>query len=239
MRLLSVLPGLFVIQLALAPASSFAQIETRKVSFPTGKSGTNISSSIKGRQTIDYTVSAKAGQEMHVTLNSKNTALYFNVLPPGSADQAIFIGSTEGNKFGGTLSVDGVYKIRVYLMASAARRNESANFGLSISATGSSSGDAKVAGTNYNATGKVQAAVGTGKKGSAMADFGVIRNADGSAELHLKVSGGYQQKVKFVRGEWSCISCTGLKYTKKGDEWELILNDYERYYIPDAVITGG
>jgi hypothetical protein len=239
MRSLTVLPVVLFTQLALAPVLGFAQIETRKVSFPTGKSSTNISSSIKGQKTIDYTVSAKAGQEMQVSLNSKHTALYFNVLPPGSTGEAIFIGSTEGNKFGGTLSADGAYKIRVYLMASAARRNESANFGLYISITGGSTGDAKVAGTPYHATGKVPAATGNAKKGSAMADFGVIRNSDGSAELHLKIPGGLQQKIKFERGEWTCQNCNGIKYTRQGDEWTVTLNDYERYYIPDAVITGG
>jgi hypothetical protein len=35
------------------------------------------------------------------------------------------------------------------------------------------------------------------------------------------------------------VSCTGIKYTKNGDEWTVTINDYERYYIPDAVITGG
>jgi hypothetical protein len=228
--------------LVLAPVLLFAQITTRKVSFPTGKSSTNISSSIKGEQTIDYTVSAKAGQEMKVTLTSKSTSLYFNVIPPGSTDEAIFIGSSEGNKFGGTLSADGVYKIRVYLMRSAARRNESANFGLYVSVAGNTSTDAKVHGTNYHATGEVQAATGTGKRGSTSAKFGVIRNADGTAELHLNLNGGLQQKVMFSKGEWKCLSeaCKKINYKRIGvDEWELIINDYEHYYIPDAVIIGG
>lgn len=230
-----------VTQLALVPALVSAQIQTKKVSFPAGKTSTYISGTIKGRQTVDYTLSVKEGQEMQVSLNSKNGALYFNVLPPGSNDEAIFVGSTEGNKYSGTTSMTGVYKIRVYLMASAARKNESANYGLTISvpAGGSGGGDAKVAGTSYNATGKVPAALGTAKKGSVQADFGVIRKSDGSAELHLKVPNGLQQKIKFERGEWTCLSCTGIKYTKNGDEWTVTINDYERYYIPDAVITGG
>lgn len=227
--------------MATIPILATAQIQTKKVSFPAGKSSTNISGTIKGRQTIDYTVSAKAGQQMIVTLNSKHGALYFNVLPPGSNDVAIFIGSTEGNKFEGSLPENGTYKIRVYLMASAARRNESANYGLAISVTGgtSSGGDAKVAGTPYHATGKVPAALGTAKKGSVQADFGVIRNSDGSADLHLKIPNGLQQKIRFERGEWTCPACTGIKYTKNGDEWTVTLNDYEHYYIPEAVITGG
>lgn len=226
--------------MAAIPFLSSAQTQTKKVTFPAGQTSTNVSGTIKGRQTIDYTVSAKEGQQMHVSLNTKHTALYFNVLPPGSNDEAIFIGSTEGNKFDGTLSATGTYKIRVYLMASAARRNESGNYGLAISVTGGGSGgDAKVAGTNYNATGKVPAALGTGARGSVQADFGVIRKSNGSAELHLKVPNGLQHKIKFERGEWSCLNCNSIKYTKNGDEWTVTINDYDRYYIPDAVITGG
>lgn len=239
MRLKSVLKAVVLIQLAVFPTLVSAQIQTKKVSFPAGQSSTKISGTIKGEQTIDYTVSAKANQQMSVSLTTKNTALYFNVLPPGSEGEAIFIGSTEGNKFTGTLNTDGVYKIRVYLMRSAARRNESGSYTLAIGVTGSGSGDAKVSGTPYHATGKVPAALGTAKKGSVQADFGVIRNSDGSAELHLKIPNGLQQKIKFERGEWSCISCNGIKYTKNADEWTVTLNDYERYYIPDAVITGG
>jgi hypothetical protein len=229
-----------IAQLALAPALVFAQIETKKVSFPAGKTSTSISGTIKGRQTIDYTVSAKAGQEMTVSLNSKHTALYFNILPPGSQGEAIYNSSTDGNKYTGTLPSDGVYKIRVYLMSSAARRNESGNFGLAIGIVGDKVGDAKVAGTPYHATGQVSASLGTEKRGSKTADFGVIRKSDGSAELHLKIPGGLQQKINFKGGEWTCQGCQNIKYTKNAaDEWTVTLNDYERYYIPDAVITGG
>lgn len=241
MKLYSLLRVILLVQMAVLSNLVFAQIETKKVTFPAGQSGTNISGTIKGRQTIDYAVSAKEGQEMQVSLNSKNKSLYFNVLPPGSTGEAIFVGSNEGVKFSGTLGMSGEYKIRVYLMSSAARRNESANFGLAISIKGGGSGggDAKVAGTPYHATGKVPAALGTAKKGSVQADFGVIRDGNGGAELHLKIPGGLQQKINFNRGEWTCQDCQNIKYTKNGDEWTVTLNDYERYYIPDAVITGG
>ncbi|MEW9838607.1 hypothetical protein [Mesorhizobium marinum] len=66
--------------------------------------------------------------------------VYFNVLPPGSNDEAIFIGSTEGNNFAGTLSVSGAYKIRVYQMRSTARRGERGRFNLAISIDPNSSG---------------------------------------------------------------------------------------------------
>ena len=76
---------------------------------------------------------------MNVTLKSNNLSNYFNVLPPGSNDVAMFVGSTGGNNWTGTLPADGDYKIRVYLMRNAARRNETANYTLTIGITNSAS----------------------------------------------------------------------------------------------------
>lgn len=119
----------------LASLISFAQIETRPVSFPKGKTSTTIKSSIKGDKTIDYVVNAKQGQTLSVKLTTANGANYFNVLPPGSNDVADFIGSTSGNSYSAKLSASGDWKIRVYLMRSAARRNESTKFTLNIGVT--------------------------------------------------------------------------------------------------------
>jgi hypothetical protein len=223
------------------PFFGISQITTKKVSFPAGKSSTTINAAIKGDQTIDYVVTANAGQVLNVKLTTKSTSLYFNVLPPGSNDEAIFIGSNEGNSFGRTLNTSGSYKIRVYLYRSAARKGVSANYSLSISAKGgasTSSSDAKVSGTNYNATGNLRAATGGN---STSATFGVIRSSGGKAEVHAKISGGLSRVFVFSQGEWSCKSenCK-LNFAKIGaDEWELIVNEYEKYYIPDAVIYGG
>ena len=131
----SILKPFWACLLILAPVFSWSQIETKKISFAAGKNDTNVSGTIKGQQTIDYTVQARGGQKMTVVLTTKHTALYFNVLPPGSNDAAIFIGSTEGNEYRATLPSDGLYKIRVYLMRSAARRNESGSYKLYVGVT--------------------------------------------------------------------------------------------------------
>jgi len=75
----------------------------------------------------------------------------------------MFIGSTEGNRFSGTLTASGRHTVQVYLMRNAARRNEVANYTINIGVTGAAaaaaaarpSHDALVAGTNYNATAEV------------------------------------------------------------------------------------
>lgn len=119
--------------LALAvPGVALGAPESRPVQFAKGTSAATIKGVIKGDATLDYTLRAKAGQTMRVALKSSNGSNYFNVLPPGSNDVAIFVGSTGGNAWTGALPADGEYRIRVYLMRSAARRGESASYTLTI-----------------------------------------------------------------------------------------------------------
>jgi hypothetical protein len=106
-------------------------IRQEPVHFAQGSSTAVRSGKIRGYQSVDYQVSARAGQTLVVTFTPSNRSAYFNVLPPGSME-AIFIGSTLGNHFKGELPVDGVYTIQVYLMRNAARRNESAGYTLEL-----------------------------------------------------------------------------------------------------------
>lgn len=230
--------NLFKIFIFILPYLTFAQIITKKVSFPLGKSSTIIQGVISGDQTIDYTVGANQGQKLNVTLTNKSNDSYFNVLPPGSQGEAIFIGQNDGNKCSIVLPSTGTYKIRVYQMRSAARRGEKASYSLSVSIPASSkSVDAKVSGTNYNATGELRAAIGSTSKS---AKFGVIR-LNGGAEVHATLPGKSKRIFVFSQGEWSCKSANcKLNFAKiSSDEWELIVNNSEKYYIPDAVIFGG
>ena len=104
--------------------------------FKKGASQATIKGHLKGRETIDYVLRARAGQTMTVNLKTSHTGAYFNVLPPGSDNEAIFIGQLAGSNFEGKLPKDGDYKIRVYLVRAAARRNESANYTLTVKITG-------------------------------------------------------------------------------------------------------
>ena len=62
-----------------------------------------------------------------------NGAAYFNVLPP-AGDEALFVGSgvARPEHFRAQLDKTGDYRIRVYLMRSAARRDESTDYTLKI-----------------------------------------------------------------------------------------------------------
>jgi len=112
-----------------------ASIDTRPVVFEPGRSGAMIESSVRGDRMVDYVVTGVAGQYMTVDIDSDHSANYFNVMAPGDRDQAVFTGSSEGRHFEGALAADGDYTIRVYLMRSAARRDEQANFTLNIAVT--------------------------------------------------------------------------------------------------------
>jgi hypothetical protein len=101
-------------------------IKVERISFAAGASSATVKGSISGDKIVDYKLGAKAGQTMSVTLKTSNPSSYFNVLPPGS-ESAVFIGSTSGNEWTGTLAADGEYTVRVYLMRTAARRNAKAS----------------------------------------------------------------------------------------------------------------
>ncbi len=90
-----------------------------------------VSGRVKGYTSVDYTVTGKAGQALTVVFSPNRRSAFFNVLPPGS-EQALFIGSTSGNRYAAWLPADGEYTVRVYLMRNAARRNESAKYSLAL-----------------------------------------------------------------------------------------------------------
>jgi hypothetical protein len=231
--------------LALAESA----IETRAVKFAKGATSATIKGSIKGYKIIDYKLGARAGQTMSVTLKASNAAMYFNVLPPGSKDVAVFVGSTSGDEWTGKLEADGEYTVRVYLMRSAARRNEVSSYTLTVGITGDAAGkaplgaapasDAKVKGTPYHATGQVPCAMGSAAPGSAQCDFGVIRGTPGNAEVHVTPPGGFKRVLTFLGDKVTADGGASVKAAKSGDLWTVDVNDYEHYRVPTAVITGG
>jgi hypothetical protein len=108
-------------------------IHSERVHFAKGANSAHVEGRIQGDMTIDYLLGAKQGQSMNVSMSSDNGANYFNIIAPGKGDEAMFVGSTSGNQFEGTLPASGDYKVRVYLMRSAARRDEIANYRLEMS----------------------------------------------------------------------------------------------------------
>ena len=127
-----VLSGLL---LSTALASAEVSIRKEKVQFKAGETGATVKGKIKGDEIVDYILNAKAGQSMVVILEASNTSAYFNLTPPGS-DTALFVGSTSGNRYEGTLPANGDYTVRVYLMRNAARRGETATYTINFGVSG-------------------------------------------------------------------------------------------------------
>ncbi len=133
MKLLpTILAGIVVAALGLAPVAATAQ-DTRNetVRFDRGSSGTTINGSIRGDQSVNYRLAVSAGQRMSVQLDTDNTSNYFNITAPG-ASAALFTGSLDGNSASVVIPSSGTYVISVYLMRNAARRNERANYSLTV-----------------------------------------------------------------------------------------------------------
>jgi hypothetical protein len=235
-----------IIALLVVPAAALIAQAGRqeRVAFKAGTSSATIKGSIKGGETVDYVLGARRNQTMTVTLTTSNGSNYFNVLPPGS-EEAIAIGSTVGTTWSGPLPADGDYRIRVYLMRNAARRDEQAAYTLSVGVTGRP--DAKVAGTPYHATGKVPCSVGTDPKGSSQCSFGVIRLGPDRADVYLASPGFdvalHKDQLRVLKFAGKTVTSTKadekVTFEKKGDEWSIVVNDFQYYSIPDAVIVGG
>ena len=108
-------------------------IKTQQVQFNKGESGATINGTIQGSQTLDYKLTANKGQSMVVSLTGNP---YFNILPPDSKGEAIFVGSRDGNNFEATLPAKGTYTIRVYQMGAAESSKTKTQFKLAVGISG-------------------------------------------------------------------------------------------------------
>lgn len=228
---------LFVISILLNNTNAQT---TKKINILKEKNSTSIAGVIKGSQFIDYQIQFEKGQTIEVLLTGSNQSNYFNILPPGSKDVAIYNSSINGNKYNGLSDRSGLYTIRVYLMRNAARRNESSKFTLKIKLrnTGTNA-DAKVPGTKFHATGELRYSIKEETTNSRKALFGVIRKKTNEAELHITLADN-QKRILLFNGNkvTSGNNLQKLKFIKESDMWLIDINDTEHYQIPDAVING-
>lgn len=229
----------------LAPAAVHAQAaapRTETLQFPKGATGTTVRGQIRGEASVTYLLGARAGQTLSLRLDSANGAANVNVFAPG-ADTALFNSSVSGGSFTGPLPVDGAYRLDVYLMRSAARRNETAAYTLAVSVTGrprEAGADAKVAGTRYNATAEIGCAVGAGAP-LGRCPAGVLRFPGGEATVEVTLPGGGKRHIYFqgARATGSDSPRGAFSAAKSGDLNRIAVGDAERYEFPDAFVLGG
>jgi hypothetical protein len=228
-------------------ALSGSLLAAERVTFAKGASSATIKGTLKGGADVDYLVRAAAGQTLEVKLQGSNVQNYFNVLPPGSANVAMFVSNISGARsWSGMLPADGDYAIRVYLMRPAARRNESSKYTLTVGVTGkplpplSAARDAKVAGTAYHATAQVKCTLPYQADVKAC-DAGVVRRGnDGTATFEVIGPQGVQRRILFVQGKpVAADTMDPVTATRQGDVTIVKISDNERYDIPDAFLNGG
>jgi hypothetical protein len=217
-----------------------------RVAFAKGASSATIKGQLKGDADVDYVVGAAAGQTINVALKVSNRSNYFNVLPPVSENVAMYVGQ-DGGPYTGTLPADGDYKVRVYLMRSAARRNEVSDYTLTVGVTGKAlpplpaSQDALIPGTLFHASGSITCLpmpYGDTKPQRCEA-FVVRRGAGGTATVEIP-SKGFTRRILFVQGKpVASDSSEKMTVTRKGDVTVVKFESGEYYEIVDAMIFGG
>jgi hypothetical protein len=245
--------------LLLSSPTIAGDVRTERLQFKRGASSATVTGTLKGDQTVDYLVGASKGQSANVSLATNNTATYFNILAPGQNEVAFFNGSVNGNQFEGVLPETGDYRIRVYMMRSAARRNEVANYRLEVAiapgtnaaastqpAAGASAAapatDAKVAGTGFHATGNIPCSMGGGQPTGQCA-YGVTREGQGNGMVTVTKPDGRKCVIFFEKGRATGYDASqadrGTFSASRQSDLTTIRIGEERYEIPDAVITGG
>ncbi len=119
--------------LLTVPTMTLAEkTRTERVQFKPGSTSKVIEGQIKGYDFVDYVLNAAKGQNANISMATENGSNYFNILAPGEDEVAMFNGSVHGNQYEGKLPKSGDYKIRVYMMRNAARRNEVAKYRLEM-----------------------------------------------------------------------------------------------------------
>lgn len=151
-----------------------------------------------------------------------------------SATLAGCLSADASAKLGGTVvgTVDGVTLVSV-------------PGGTGTPGDGDGQGDAKVAGTNYNATAQVRCA---GYKGAAagMCEAGVVRGTETGTYVEVTLPDGVQRTIFFNNDgsflSFSAAEADGTAAMKSGSSREgdstIATLGTERYEIPDAFVKG-
>jgi hypothetical protein len=220
-------------------------IEEERVQFAAGATSAKIEGELKGDATVDYVVSAAAGQTLLVREGSSGK-VDFNVLPPGSVGGAMF--ADDGSKeFSALLPDDGDYLVRVYLPRPAARRGESGKYSMTIEVSGQplaaipGGSDALVGDTRFHATAKVPCALPYQATPDGC-DVGVVRRGAGGTATVVLPSSASVRTLLFVAGKPVATNASRtdtLSSTRKDDMTTVKVGDGERYEIPDALLNGG
>lgn len=133
---------------ATALPISAQQVRAEVVDAAAASAGVVLTGEVRGGDSAEYMVSGVEGQILSVDLLSTKGALNFNIAPKGAAE-ALFMGETSGTVADVRLPATGDYVVQVYLMRSAARRDEEADFTLGIGLAGGDFADGLAGGPDW------------------------------------------------------------------------------------------
>ena len=123
--------------LGTAAVSVGVNIRQEQIQFGQEPSTMTLKGKINDDQIADYQLSMSMGPSMVAMFKPSNRPASFNALPSGSKE-AIFKGSTLGNRFEAELHAEGIYTIGVDPKRNAARHHETANSSLGVCNAGRS-----------------------------------------------------------------------------------------------------
>ncbi|MDQ1349046.1 MAG: hypothetical protein QG573_2424 [Acidobacteriota bacterium] len=243
----------------LAPAGAEEGVRKERVQFARGESAATLAGEIHGWGTVEYQLGAGAGQTMTVSLETADSATYFNVFAPGAEagrDAALFAGQTGGSRFEGKLPYPGDYRIEVFMMRSAARRAEHASYKLTVRIEGTPDPTVKAPArgpwpVDTDASGDLPCSTG-GETLDLQCPFRVKRNRYG-ATLWVVRAGETREAKSLTSGALRVLYFESLDgkagFTtndagaigarRVDDSWIVTVGERELYWIPDAAIWGG
>ncbi|MBL8492459.1 MAG: hypothetical protein JNM82_16905 [Rhodocyclaceae bacterium] len=235
--------------LAAAPsAAAPPDIRSETLSSAPGTGKARATSTITGRQTVDYRLRGGAGQTLTVTLSASHGQAHFNLAPPGSG-VAMFNGSVAGRRYSGTLPDDGEYTVRIYLMRAAARRGATSRFTLQAALAGKplapvpADDDARIPGTHFHAAATVPCTLAADPARKDCDAFVVRRGFDGTATVEVRWPEGPVQRLRrilFLRGvAVAADSPDPVTHARRGDRHAVRIGGDETFEIPEAFIAGG
>jgi hypothetical protein len=260
-------PGSNSILLALAvwallgssPLQADSLIRQEPLPLGAGQPVVTLDGRLVGYEIVDYQLDARQGEVLAVDFTPDHPAAHFNLLPPAS-ESALFIGSIRGNRFIGPLPADGTYTLRVYLMRSAARRQDVANYQLTArleqAAPPCFSRSFALQGITFNVTSYCVGAFSSLKiipKGLEIDNAPILRivdgtvsgvevddlNADGSPEIYVYVtsagSGSYGSLIAYSSNQRKSLSDIYLPPLEQQPENAVGYQGHDEF----AVLEGG
>ncbi|MFO1210082.1 MAG: SH3 domain-containing protein [Amaricoccus sp.] len=124
---------------AVLVAAGADTVRQERIEFAAGATSATVEGGLAGFESVQYAVAAAAGQVMTVGLEADNASTYVNVYRPGDVpgqSTALHIGPRQGNDWTARLRASGDYTVQVFLIRAAARRNETAQYKLTVAVAG-------------------------------------------------------------------------------------------------------